>query len=123
MTYLRITFFLALLLSTSASALSADLGEIKAAMKERQPAVEALWAAGKIGETNQGLIEARSELSAQEQATVQAENADRKVVYRVIAQSTESTQRQVAVQRAAQISKRAAAGLWLQDASGQWYRK
>jgi uncharacterized protein YdbL (DUF1318 family) len=49
--------------------------------------------------------------------------ADRKVVYQAIARSAQTTAEKVGLQRAAQISKRAAKGLWLQDAGGNWYRK
>ena len=92
-------------------------------MKKRQPAIEALWAEGKIGENNKGYIEARAALEGEERKLVQAENADRRVVYQAIARSTQTTPEKVGVQRAAQISKRAAKGLWLQDAEGNWYRK
>ncbi|MFP4157971.1 MAG: YdbL family protein, partial [Opitutales bacterium] len=123
MTPLRLTFFVTLLFSASFSALAANLGEVKSGMKARQPAIEQLWAAGKIGENNQGFLEARADLSGEDSELVQAENTDRKVVYEAIARSTEATARQVGIQRAAQISKRAAQGLWLQDAEGKWYRK
>ncbi|MFU8847512.1 MAG: YdbL family protein [Opitutales bacterium] len=123
MTHLRFSLFLALLFSTSLSALAASLGQVQAAMKERLPAIQALWAEGKIGENNQGFVEARADLSAKEQALLRAENADRKAVYQAIASSTQSTPKQVGVQRAAQISQRAAKGLWLQDAAGKWFQK
>lgn len=123
MTHLRLSLFLALLLSTSLSALAANLGQVQAAMKERLPAIQALWAEGKIGENNQGYVEARGDLSAKEQELLRAENADRKTVYQTIAGSTQSTPKQVGIHRAAQISQRAAKGLWLEDAAGKWYRK
>lgn len=40
-----------------------------------------------------------------------------------VAFSYQETPEKVGVHRAAQISKRAANGLWLQDAEGKWYRK
>lgn len=123
MPHSRLTLLLTLLLATSLSALAANLGQVKAAMQARQSAIEALWAEGSIGENNQGFLEARGTLSAAAQQLMQAENTDRKVVYQAIARSTQSTPQQVGVQRALQISQRAAKGLWLQDAQGQWYRK
>lgn len=114
---------LSLLFSTALSLAAADLSEVKKDMKARKPAIEALWAAGKIGENNQGLVEARAALNSEEKKLVQAENADRKIVYRAIARSAQTTPEKVGVQRAAQISQRAADGLWLQDAEGNWYRK
>lgn len=115
--------FIALLFSTVLSLPAANLSEVKNDMKERKPMVEALWAAGKIGENNQGFVEARTTLKPEEEKLVKAENADRKVVYQAIARSTQTTPEKVGVQRAAQISQRAAKGLWLQDAEGKWYRK
>jgi uncharacterized protein YdbL (DUF1318 family) len=123
MSHLRLTFLITLLLSTSLVALAADLGQVKAAMQQRQPLIETLWAEGKIGENNQGLIEARGGLSEQQQELVRAENADRITVYQAIARSTQSTPKLVGVQRALQISQRAANGLWIQDAAGKWYQK
>ncbi|MFO8026036.1 MAG: DUF1318 domain-containing protein [Opitutales bacterium] len=123
MSSLRFSLLIAIVFSTSIAAFAANLGEVKAAMKERQPAIEALWAAGKIGENNKGYVEARADLSEKEQKLLRAENADRKKVYQAIARSTQSTPEKVGLQRAAQISKRAAKGLWIQDAEGKWYRK
>ena len=123
MTLHRLPLIISLLIATSLAASAASLGQVKSAMKARQPAIQSLWAEAKIGENNQGFVEARADLSSKEQKLVQAENADRKIVYQAIARSTQSTAEQVGVQRAAQISKRAARGLWLQDAGGKWYQK
>jgi uncharacterized protein YdbL (DUF1318 family) len=123
MSLLRFSLLITLLFSSTLSALAANLGQIKATIKERQPVIETLWAEGKIGENNQGLVEARGALSGQQQELVRAENADRKTVYQAIARSTQSTPKQVGVQRAVQISERAAKGLWLQNAVGKWYLK
>lgn len=92
-------------------------------MKKRLPALEQLWSEGLIGENNQGYVEARGDLNADQQKLIAAENADRKVVYTSIARNTQTTPEQVGKQRAAQISQRAAQGLWLQDADGDWYQK
>jgi len=123
MNLLRISALLTLLFSTTFSLAAADLGQIKNEMKKRQPAIEALWAAGTIGENNQGYIEARSGLTANQTELVNAENEDRKIVYLAIARSTQTTPDKVGVQRAAQISERAAKGVWLEDAGGKWYKK
>jgi uncharacterized protein YdbL (DUF1318 family) len=109
--------------SSALSLTAADLREVKSDMKERKPAIEALWAAGKIGENNRGFVEARASLKAEEKKLLQAENADRKIVYQAIARSARTTPEKVGTQRAAQISQRAAKGLWLEDAEGNWYRK
>jgi len=90
MSYSRLTLLLTLLLATSLSALAANLGQVKAAMQARQPAIEALWAEGSIGENNQGFLEARGTLSAAAQQLMQAENTARRVAYQAIARSTQS---------------------------------
>jgi len=119
----RFSLAFVLLFLAAFSAGAANLNEIKAQMKERQPKIEALWASGKIGENNRGFVEARADLSEAEQQLIAAENADREQVYDAIARSTQTTPKQVGLQRALQISKRAAKGLWLQDADGDWYKK
>jgi uncharacterized protein YdbL (DUF1318 family) len=124
MKFFRLSLFLfSAWFFVTSSVSAADLGQVKNEMKARQPAIESLWAEGRIGENNQGFIEARGTLSAPQSQMVQAENADRRVVYQAIARSTQTTPATVGRQRAAQISMRAANGLWLQDASGEWYRK
>jgi len=88
MNLLRCSLIVTFLLSTTLAVFAANLSEVKNAMKERQPAIEALWAAGKIGENNKGFVEARADLSEGQKKMVQAENADRKIVYQAIARST-----------------------------------
>jgi len=107
MLYSRMILLFSLLLSTTLAARGADLGQVKADMRARQALIEALWVDGMVGENNQGFVAAREDLSPKQRDLVEAENTDRRTVYRAIAQ----------------ISKRAAKGLWLQDAAGQWYRK
>jgi len=120
---IKLSFFLTFLLSVTLSLDAANLDQIKGEMKQRQPAIEALWVAGKIGESNKGYVEALGDLSAGQEQLLKDENADRKIVYEAIARSANTTPSKVGVQRAAQISERAAKGLWLQDADGQWYQK
>lgn len=97
--------------------------EIKERMKQRRPALEHMWQSGIIGENAKGYVEARGTLAPDQTRTINAENNDRKKVYSSIAQSTKSTPEKVGQQRAAQIAKRAAKGLWLQSAQGNWYKK
>ncbi|WP_309399312.1 YdbL family protein [Cerasicoccus maritimus] len=117
-----ITFFLSLIFSI-ASASAADLGAVKKAMQQRLPQIESLWSQGLVGENNQGYLEARGSLSADQTKLVAAENADRKTVYTAIAKSANVSAAQVGQQRALQISKGAKPGLWLQDTKGNWYKK
>ena len=56
-------------------------------------------------------------------ALVNAENADRQAVYADIAQRTGTTAQEVGKRRALQIAQLAAPGHWLQAADGRWYQK
>ncbi len=105
------------------SAFGQDLNAIKSDMQKRQPKIEALWKQGLIGENNEGYLSPRGSLSADQEKLVKAENDDRKQVYSAIAQKSKSTPKEVGVQRARQISQRAATGLWLQNEKGDWFKK
>lgn len=97
--------------------------EVKQRMAARLPQIDAAKLKGTIGENNQGFLEARGNAGAEVQSIIDAENADRRVVYEAIAKSTGSTAEKVGRTRAAQIAERAASGVWLQRPSGEWYRK
>jgi len=101
----------------------AGLKQVQREMVERLPKLEALKQAGKVGETNQGFLAPRGELTEKEAKLVEEENADRALVYAVIAERAGQSAAAVGKQRAAQIAKRSEPGLWLQDAKGRWYRK
>ncbi len=95
--------------------------DIKARMKARLPAIDALKAQGIVGENNRGFLEFRG---APRQADILgAENADRKAVYEAIAAQTGITPELVGSRRAIQIREVAKPGEWLQDESGKWYRR
>ena len=64
-----------------------------------------------------------SQLSAADQAVIDAENADRKVVYEAIAQKTGATADLVGKQRAKQLAEQAAAGEYIMDENGTWKKK
>jgi len=96
--------------------------DIKERMKSRVPVINALKAKGIVGENNKGFLEFRG---AQEKADViSAENADRAAVYAAIAAQQNTTPDLVGKRRAIQIrSEVAGPGEWLQDDSGNWYKK
>lgn len=118
---LFILLFLSLGLLNSASA--QDLSTIKSNMQKRLPQIELLWKKDLIGENNQGYLSARGELTEAQQKVVNAENADRKRVYSSIGSNASASVEKVGQQRAAQIARRAAKGLWLQKPDGSWYKK
>ncbi len=94
---------------------------IKERIKARQPAVMALLSEGVVGENNQGYLEFRG--AAKQADVVNAENADRKMVYAAIAKKTGTTPDVVGQRRAAQLVQIVPAGSWVQNPGGQWYQK
>ncbi len=104
----------------AASPLFAD--DIKTRMKDRLPVILELKAKGIVGENNKGYLEFIG--GKKEKAdVVAAENEDRTTVYAAIAKQQGTTVELVGKRRALQISEKADAGDWLQDAGGNWYQK
>ena len=100
----------------------ADGNSIKERMRKRLPVLMGMKNQSLIGENNRGFLEYRSS-NRPNQQVVNAENADRRQVYQMIAKKTGSTPEVVGKQRAAQIADRAPKGHWLQAPDGKWYRK
>jgi len=101
-----------------------DSATIKQNMINRLPAIAAMKSKGLAGEDNRGYLAAvSSQLSAADQAVIDAENADRKVVYEAIAQKTGATADLVGKQRAKQLAEQAAAGEYIMDENGTWKKK
>ena len=96
--------------------------EIKARMAERLPVITELKQKGLVGENNMGLLEFVG-AAKEKVAVVEAENKDRKIVYKAIAKKTGTTPELVGQRRARQIAENAGSGWWLQDESGQWKQK
>jgi uncharacterized protein len=122
---LRPLFVLVMILMVAAAAAPAaeSLAAVKQRLAQRLPAVDALKDRGAAGENNRGLLEVRGQVSAGEDETVAAENADRAVVYAALAQRTGSTADAVGRSRARQIAANSRPGVWLQDEGGAWHRK
>jgi uncharacterized protein YdbL (DUF1318 family) len=100
-----------------------NLGEIKQRMRARLDKVEALKIAKTVGEDMNGYLHVLGDIGAADKAVVDAENADRKLVYNVIAGKTGATAEDVGRSRAKTIAKSAAAGVMLQAPDGTWYEK
>lgn len=100
-----------------------SLGDLKERMKERVKTVDKLKESGAVGVTNQGYLEARKELDEDDAKLIEAENKDRLTVYTYIAKKADVPVSKVEKQRAAELAKLSAKGVWLQDAKGKWYRK
>ncbi len=119
--YLR--FLAVCIFSVCTVSLSANLDAIKSRMVQRVGALDAMKASGAVGETNQGYLSIRGSLSQDQQNQVNAENSDRKEVYQGIASKTSVSISVVEKNRAEQIAKTSAKGIWLQKPDGQWYQK
>jgi uncharacterized protein YdbL (DUF1318 family) len=96
--------------------------------RERRPALREWKERGCLGETNQGLLEARTGegCTAEALELMRAENADRGVIYQAFmkennipASDTERVRSAFAKAR----QERARPGDWLQLADGQWVKK
>lgn len=109
-----------ILLPASASAQGSNVGE---RMRERLPVIDALKVKGVVGENNLGYLSVITSVQGNDRDAVEGENADRAQVYENIASRTGVDSASVGRARAEQIARKSAAGVWLQDASGKWYRK
>jgi uncharacterized protein YdbL (DUF1318 family) len=119
------TRFLALLTVSvvlTATAFAESAADIRRRMEQRLPALDQLKAAAAIGENNRGLVEVRGN-APDAGPLVAAENADRGLVYAIIARETGATPDSVGRARAKQIAANSRAGVWVQDESGRWARK
>ena len=94
-----------------------------ARMKDRLPRIDQLKAAGVIGEGNDGMIAARTALTDVQEGLVEAENADRKELYSLVARRSGQSLKEVGKQRAVRIAQQALAGVWLENAKGDWIKK
>jgi uncharacterized protein len=123
---LLVIVLLPLLLLLVTPLLAAELrtaNEVRKRMEAVLPALDELRKAGKVGETNQGYLEARVELNEAEKKLIGMENEDRKFIYRILAERAGTTLEIIEQARAEQIRNRSKAGVWLQSPTGQWYQK
>ncbi|MBI5307343.1 MAG: YdbL family protein [Planctomycetes bacterium] len=111
-------FFIFTMVALGGSSYAAD---ITAKMQARLPAIKELKAKGVVGENNKGYLEFRG--APAKENVVQDENNDRKEVYATIAAKQGVTADVVGKRRAEQIADKAAPGEWLQNPSGNWYKK
>ena len=92
-------------------------------MKARVAQIDQLKLQQLVGENNKGFLEQRGQLAAEQTEVMNAENQDRRALYNLIASRTGTTVAVVGSQRAEQIRNNSAAGVWLQAADGNWYKK
>jgi len=94
----------------------------KAGMRQRVAAIDALKAAGAVGEANSGLLAVRAP-GAEAEQMVSAENADRAVIFGELAKRTGGTSADAGKTFARQIAAASKPGVWLQREDGGWYKK
>lgn len=107
-----------------------DAATIKKHMVERKPKIDAMKKAGTVGEANTGYLEAMKKdkdgkdvkLAEDDTKLIDAENADRKAVYAVIAKKEGSTVEKVGELRAKQIRAKAPEGEFIQGEDGKWIK-
>jgi len=92
-------------------------------MQERLPALMELKLAGKVGETNLGLVEARAVLEREDRHLLSDENRDRLAHYKMIADKLGVPIGAVQRKRAEQIAEKSPRNIWIQSKSGVWYRE
>ena len=100
-----------------------DLAAVKARMDRRIAAVDVLRDRQIAGENNRGYLEARGNVSGEDQKTISDENADRRAVYVALAAKTGADPETVGRQRAQKLAGTSKRGVWIQDPSGEWAQK
>ena len=105
--------------------------KLQAAMKQRFPRLKAHYDSGAIGFTNDALVAVRDEkaIPLKEKNKVRAllrdENADRKALYKAIAEANRHPEWEADVRAtfARTWVQKASSGWWYQDAKGNWRSK
>ena len=109
-----------------ASLLAADAKGDEAALQKRFKAryaqIQQLKTDGMIGETSEGLVEFVDKKDPKATKLVEEENADRKALYKLIAEKEGITADVVAKRAAKRNFDRAKTGEWLKE-GGKWKKK
>ena len=108
-------------------ALAADReAELQERFKRRFRELREAKADGKVGETREGLVDFVESKHADDKALrtlVDDENADRRELYKLIAEKEKTTEAKVAERAAARNYERARSGEFLKDKDGAWRQK
>lgn len=101
--------------------------ELQDRFKDRLSDVRDAKADGKIGETTEGVLEAVEPRYLDEDADlrelVDEENADRRELYKLIAEKEKTTDEKVAERNAARNFQKARSGEYLKTREGEWKKK
>jgi len=96
---------------------------IQRRLSQRLPAIDAIKLSGRVGENRNGYLEARGELTKNEEKLVDEENGDRRKIFAIVSIKTNTATTTVGATRARQIVERSRRGIWLQNESGEWFQK
>ena len=99
--------------------------ELRERFKNRLPQLREAKSAGTIGETSAGFVEAVEGKSLDEplKKVVDEENADRRELYKLIAEKEKTTEQKVAERNAFRNFEKAESGEMLKDKDGKWQKK
>ena len=125
-TFLLLTALCAMVMNTPAFA--ADNAVVKAELKSsfdsRTAQLSAAKASGSIGECTDGTLALVGELVDTNLSTlIEAENADRKKLYHVLASENNATATQIGERNAMRNYQNAKIGEWLRTRDGVWKKK
>ena len=100
--------------------------DVKIRMKDRFPKINELKESGKIGETPLGFAEAiNKEFAADKEISklLAAENADRKLLYGIIAKESETSVEEVGMANAKRYFQKASDSDYFKTQTGEWKQK
>lgn len=129
---MRRTFMLLILGAVAAAIVSPAMADnekekaqLRERFKERYHALKQLKADEFVGETSEGYVAAVNDQALDQRASglVEAENADRRRLYQILAQELGADVQTVALQNAQRNFQKAAQGEYLRDPQQKWYKK
>jgi uncharacterized protein YdbL (DUF1318 family) len=116
---------LAMLLPAARATAATREEELRKSFEQRYPQLAELKKAGTIGETYEGYVALVDERSKDEEAkaVVEAENTERKELYKLIAEKEGTTREKVAERNAKRAFEKAKPGEYLKGPDGKWKKK
>jgi uncharacterized protein YdbL (DUF1318 family) len=117
--------FCLIILSTllAVPAMADSVESAKERIKERLEQIDQMKSLGQVGENANGYLSARGPLGPRQNSLMEAENADRLVIYTSVAETAGQSVDEVGKQRAVRIAGIARSGVWLQRPDGEWLQK
>ena len=99
--------------------------ELRERFKNRLPQLREAKSSATVGETAAGFVEAVEGKSLEEKlkTVVDEENADRRELYKLIAEKEKTTEQKVAERNAFRNFEKAESGEMLKDKDGKWRKK